>query len=169
MKTKLNFKIDAIQFEINGTLINTPQIDIATDIETTVGELKELYNLKKTVLQESPALIEDLMQKFMSLHKTSVGIVKNVEEEELNQAIVKEAKEKAKTENEMLDRWFKEVCADVNLSKQITRLFNNYCDEINIGKTNLRNLYGLSLFFRLSLEQKQGFAKRVTEHITMGF
>lgn len=74
MKTKMNFKINAMSIETAGGVINTPEIDVTSEIETTILELKGLYELKKTVLEESPEIIEKFAKEFL---KAAVSIQKD--------------------------------------------------------------------------------------------
>lgn len=158
MKTKFNFKMDAIKVEVVGRIIETPQIDIAAEVETTITELKDLYELKKTTLKESPELVEELMLKFASLHKTSMKIVKDVENEDL----------KANLTEKSLDKWFKDLFMQKDVERNLITMYYEFCEELKI-KPALVQQEGLNVFFKLDLSEKREFANRVTEYLVKRF
>lgn len=169
MRTKLNFKIDAFKVEVNGKQIETPEVNIATEIETTIGELKDLYELKKIMLKESPELIEEFMTKFASLHKTCIKISKNEfrSEEDVMQELEREEHEQI--ENESLDKWFKELFMQENVDRNLITMYYEYLSELKIKPSIVVKHYGLKLFFKLNLNEKREFANRVADYFTKGF
>lgn len=65
MKLKMNFKINTMSIETSKGIIETPAVDVTSEIETTVTELRGAYELKKTILDETPALAEKFAREFL--------------------------------------------------------------------------------------------------------
>lgn len=169
MKTKFNFKIDAMKIEIDGRVIETPQVDVQTEVETSVTELKDLYELKKTAFKECPELIEELMLKLASLHKTSMEITKSAKAEEFKQTLKEQTENADALEHESLDEWFKDLFMQKDVDRNLITMYYEFCQELQIKPSVLIKKWGLKLFFELGLNEKREFANRVTQYLVESF
>lgn len=59
MKTKFEISIPVINVETEGVKVEIPAIEIKSDVEVQVTELKDLYALQKQVIQETPGLLSE--------------------------------------------------------------------------------------------------------------
>ena len=64
MKTKFDIKVGQVEVEIQGQKILTPEVNIQTELEFTLGEASGMYQLQKEALAELPGIFKDFAVKF---------------------------------------------------------------------------------------------------------
>lgn len=64
MKTSFDIKVGQVAVEVKGQTFLTPEVNIKTDLEFTLGEAKGMYDLQKQVVAELPELFKDFAVKF---------------------------------------------------------------------------------------------------------
>ena len=83
MRTKFDIKVGTMAVEINGQLLNTPEVNIQTDVEFTLGEAKGLYDLQKQIVSELPGIFKDLAISLASAFSESEQKIEEIRSKDL--------------------------------------------------------------------------------------
>ena len=143
MRTKFDIKINAMQFTIQEQTIETPEIHINTELDTTIGELRDLYSLQKEVLKETPALAETFAKEFLeSLIRTYTHF------EQLDSS-----HKERELQERRIDEWFREYFLAPDITEEAKKAFSDF-----FGEKALR-----IDFFEMALETKNEFFKTVCD------
>lgn len=85
MKTKFNFAIASQTIAIGAETVTTPNINIETEVDASILELKGLYDLQKTAMKEAPALVEEFMKGLYEVYQTCMTLSDKMEKPEPEQ------------------------------------------------------------------------------------
>lgn len=146
MKTNFKVNIPAINIEKGDLKVEIPAIQVSTELDASVSELRGLYQLQKDALKELPELIRDLVnhvEDMIAQDEYEAG-------QNAKQAVANRLKaEEEKEEEARINQWFIETV----LMPEMDKIPENVC---NVYKA-VFNHKDLSTFANETYDKKKKF------------